>query len=461
MSEESEAQVHLIKANLPLSSQRMQDVREKTSEDPQLIELTNVIKEGWPATKEQTLGSIQASASTGTIETSSRLKTAFNLQPFRPHEERQSVGPRWKRLLDRFENYLVAYNITTDARKKALPLHLVGEETSNIYRNLAPADGSDTFPQAKERLNTHFEPQYFDTDKDTELYVDAGPTGLGAILTQKEGDGTRSVIAYASRSLSDVETRYRMDYGQEPARKAVHNFCLAFNPDQWPDTMEELLVYGAEYVDFLLDHFQDVLNRTTCDVQRCQDEFRSMKMTVRRTFNREKSYSDLYEALLTKEPHCTDYKNILHLVSIMLVLPISSAQCERGFSAQRRTTDSTRASLAVSRVEDLIRISADGPPLEEYDALPAVRKFLTSGTRARRPDFRRRGASAAAADNCGGILVPRKVDRTGRGGSMRDMGLCILDPGTLRLARFFRNDVLAIQDEEEPGADHKEFRLHV
>ncbi|CAH1277431.1 Hypp9625, partial [Branchiostoma lanceolatum] len=34
----------------------------------------------------------------------------------------------------------------------------VGEETSNIYRNLAP-DDTDDFAGAKERLNTHFEPQ--------------------------------------------------------------------------------------------------------------------------------------------------------------------------------------------------------------------------------------------------------------------------------------------------------------
>ncbi|XP_078609461.1 zinc finger protein 862-like [Branchiostoma floridae x Branchiostoma japonicum] len=74
---------------------------------------------------------------------------------------------------------------------------------------------------------------------------------------------------------------------------------------------------------------------------------------------------------------------------MMLVLPISSAQCERGFSAQRRIKDSTRASMSVETVENLIRISADGPPLEEFDALPAVRKWQTEGTRSRRPSFSR------------------------------------------------------------------------
>ena len=38
----------------------------------------------------------------------------------------------------------------------------------------------------------------------TELRVDAGPFGLGAILTQSYRDETRSV-AYASRTLTQVE----------------------------------------------------------------------------------------------------------------------------------------------------------------------------------------------------------------------------------------------------------------
>ena len=43
----------------------------------------------------------------------------------------------------------------------------------------------------------------FDTAKPTALIVDVSPAGLGAMLAQ---DG--KVVSYASRSLSDVETRY-------------------------------------------------------------------------------------------------------------------------------------------------------------------------------------------------------------------------------------------------------------
>ena len=50
---------------------------------------------------------------------------------------------------------------------------------------------------------------YFDLYKDTCGTVDASPVGVSAILTQCAlGSNDHKVIAYASRSLSAVETRY-------------------------------------------------------------------------------------------------------------------------------------------------------------------------------------------------------------------------------------------------------------
>ena len=44
---------------------------------------------------------------------------------------------------------------------------------------------------------------YFDPQKQTEIIVDASPVGLGGLLLQKG-----KVLSYASRALSDVESRY-------------------------------------------------------------------------------------------------------------------------------------------------------------------------------------------------------------------------------------------------------------
>lgn len=71
---------------------------------------------------------------------------------------------------------------------------------------------------------------------------------------------------------------------------------------------------------------------------------------------------------------------------MMLVLPISAAQCERGFSAQNRIKSKVRNSLHVSTLEDLIRISTEGPSLEQFDSEPGAKRWL-SAKKKRRPDY--------------------------------------------------------------------------
>ncbi|CAL8402581.1 unnamed protein product [Gadus morhua 'NCC'] len=57
---------------------------------------------------------------------------------------------------------------------------------------------------------------------------------------------------------------------------------------------------------------------------------------------KDKTYLSLWELMLTREPYCSEYTNILHLVHIMLVHPVPAAVCERGFSAKKRIKSDTR-----------------------------------------------------------------------------------------------------------------------
>lgn len=81
-------------------------------------------------------------------------------------------------------------------------------------------------------------------------------------------------------------------------------------------------------------------------------------------------------------------QNVLHLVKIMLLLPISAAVCERGFSCQKRIKSDNRANLHTDTVEDLIRISVEGPELMDYDASQDVRLWFSQGKRTRRPNYK-------------------------------------------------------------------------
>lgn len=77
---------------------------------------------------------------------------------------------------------------------------------------------------------------YFDISKETQILVDASPVGLCAILTQRApGTNKSQIIAYASRALTDTETRYSQT--EKEALAIV-----------WGIEHFHLYVYGAPFV---------------------------------------------------------------------------------------------------------------------------------------------------------------------------------------------------------------------
>ena len=165
---------------------------------------------------------------------------------------------------------------------------------------------------------------------------------------------------------------------------------LVFNVDSWPMRPGDLLDFGSEEIRRLTRRFQPILERAGCKISSIQDQWISLKIMVNGQF-RKLNYGSLWETLLTRVPYKGDFKDVLHLLELVLVLPISAAQCEHAVSAQNRIKSSTRATLSVSVLEDLIRLSSEGPPVAEFDPSPAVNQWFerdrSKGERARRPHF--------------------------------------------------------------------------
>ena len=80
--------------------------------------------------------------------------------------------------------------------------------------------------QIREALTNAPTLAYFNENHETEIFVDASPVGLGAILTQKSRNGERHTIAYGSRALTAVESRYSQT---EREALAVVWACEHFN----------------------------------------------------------------------------------------------------------------------------------------------------------------------------------------------------------------------------------------
>jgi bacterioferritin-associated ferredoxin len=63
------------------------------------------------------------------------------------------------------------------------------------------------FDKVKSMLTSDCVMSHFDPSVETQLKVDASPFGLGAVLLQGS-EGDERPVAYASRTLTDVERRY-------------------------------------------------------------------------------------------------------------------------------------------------------------------------------------------------------------------------------------------------------------
>ena len=129
--------------------------------------------------------------------------------------------------------------------------------------------------------------------------------------------------------------------------KEVVKDMLIFNVDVWPTRSSDLVDYGRQEIQRLTDWFKVALERSGCDVQNIQDQWISLKIVVNSQF-RKMDYSILWETLLTKLPYKEDYADVLHLVEILLVLPISAAQSERAVSSKNRIKSSNRTTLNVA-----------------------------------------------------------------------------------------------------------------
>ena len=86
------------------------------------------------------------------------------------------------------------------------------------------------------------------------------------------------------------------------------------------------------------------------------------------------------------------FHNILMLVEIIhvLILPLATANVERGFSAMKRVKNDWRSCIETDILNILLRITINGYSLDTFDPQGAVQHWWTSGERVCRPDFQKR-----------------------------------------------------------------------
>lgn len=56
--------------------------------------------------------------------------------------------------------------------------------------------------------------------------------------------------------------------------------------------------------------------------------------------------------------------NVVKILEVGIIIPVSSVPCERGFYTQNRVVSNMHTSLSTEVITDLMRISEDGVPHE-------------------------------------------------------------------------------------------------
>ena len=85
---------------------------------------------------------------------------ASNGREFDVYTDSANTGGRWQKWLARFTNMMVAMDVQSRARQKALLLHYAGEQVFEIFETLPDtSDASDDFEKACEKLTTYFSPK--------------------------------------------------------------------------------------------------------------------------------------------------------------------------------------------------------------------------------------------------------------------------------------------------------------
>ena len=74
-------------------------------------------------------------------------------------DDQDTLGICWPKWFSRFENLLLALNITDEARKKAMLLYYLGEPALDIYETLPDTGDAKDYKKAHEALTTYFVPK--------------------------------------------------------------------------------------------------------------------------------------------------------------------------------------------------------------------------------------------------------------------------------------------------------------
>ena len=141
-------------------------------------------------------------------------------------------------------------------------------------------------------------------------------------------------------------------------------------------------------LDSLISHFQIPLEKAGVDTSVIKEEWEDMTDYARHYLSLvQEDYRTIWWKLFNAA-NAKKWGNVLSLVELLFCLPMSNGRVERVFSTMKLIKTDRRSSLSEDRLDHLVRITIDGPPLAQWDATDAVRLWWKSKQRRQVRDTR-------------------------------------------------------------------------
>ncbi|OPJ82474.1 hypothetical protein AV530_000304 [Patagioenas fasciata monilis] len=187
--------------------------------------------------------------------------------------------------------------------------------------------------------------------------------------------GKGNISAARTKVLSNLMKKLHdcfCDASQDVLRAtAIGSFKL------WPDKLKQ--EFGEKEVSVLTKHYEVILEAASVKIGEVETEWSMLKLEL---YNRFQNVQTLTWDSVNSD-YSKKYPNILTLVDLILTLPASSAETERGFGQMKLTMMHLHSKLMSESVTDLMIIQMNSPDIKKFDPKKAIRLWNATWKRNR------------------------------------------------------------------------------
>ncbi|KAJ8004304.1 hypothetical protein DPEC_G00157740 [Dallia pectoralis] len=180
--------------------------------------------------------------------------------------------------------------------------------------------------------------------------------------------------------LSSVVASLQFQFKGIESQLVLQAAAKLVDPREWPADHLELANYGRDHLPTVCEHFANVLVGIGCDRDKARPvEWPGAKVLIKSL--PQGLQRNAWQDVFLDDERRSSFPNLLLIVELILVLPLSTATVERGFSAMKRTKTDWRSNLSVQMLTSLLFITLEGPDLEHFNAMLIVNRWFKEADR--------------------------------------------------------------------------------